>query len=220
MMDSKFDWILMIDYQIREAFTEGGLQNLFSKRVFWHRTATPTVMDLTTLPAFGGLEGSDYHFIELTLEGLRMGQWSFMASSRRFKTPGNLKKGWRGFAVVKDSIVLGDVWCITPRERGKSVIHPDIDMLGIRCGEKDAYAFDMFFDRAYRGKNLAVPLQRFLQSTLKTEGYEKVYGFYWDDNLPALWMHRMLKFKELPKRRVSRFFFLHSAQNLRQGKDS
>lgn len=206
-----FEWILMTYYQIREALAEGSLRNLIRKRVFRQRTATPVEMDLSTLPAFGDLEGSDYQFIELKLEGLRTGEWSFTVPSRRFKFPGNLKKGWRSFALVKGSTVVGDIWCITPREGGNSVTHPDLDMLGISGGEREAYAFDAFIDPAYRGKNLAVPLQCSLQSTLKMEGYEKVYGFYWDDNLPALWMHRMLKWKELPKRRVSRFFFLKSA---------
>jgi len=215
-----FEWILMTYYQIREALAEGSLRNLIRKRVFRGRMATPVEMDLSTLPAFGDLEGSDYHFIELKLEGLRTGEWSFTVPSRRFKAPGNLKKGWRGFVLVKGSTVVADIWCITPREGGNSVTHPDLEMLGISGGEREAYAFDMFIDPAYRGKNLAVPLQRSLQSTLKMEGYEEVYGFYWDDNLPALWMHRMLKFKELPRRRVSRFFFLQIVQPLCQSKNS
>ncbi len=215
-----FEWILMTYYQIPEALAAGGLSNLIRKRVFWQRMAIPGEMDLSTLPAFGDLEGSDYQFNELKLEGLRAGKWSFTEPSRRFKAPGNLKKGWRGFVLVKGSTVVGDIWRITPREGGNSVTHPDLDMLGISCGEREAYAFDMFIDSAYRGKNLAVPLQRSLHSTLKIEGYEKVYGFYWGDNLPALWMHRMLKFKELPKRRVSHFFFLQTTQPLCQSKNS
>jgi len=215
-----FEWVLRTYYQIPEALAEGGLSNVIRKRVFWQRMAIPVEMDLSTLPPFGDLEGSDYQIDELKLEGLRAGKWSFTEPSRRFKAPGNLTKGWRGFVLVKGSTVVGDIWCITPREGGNSVTHPDLDMLGISCGEREAYAFDMFIDSAYRGKNLAIPLQRSLHSTLKIEGYEKVYGFYWDDNVPALWMHRMLKFKELPKRRVSRFFFLQTTQPLCQSKDS
>jgi GNAT superfamily N-acetyltransferase len=65
----------------------------------------------------------------------------------------------------------------------------------------------MYISSTYRGKNLAVLLQRSLHQTLKDEGYVKVYGAYYEDNLPALWMHRMLKFKEHPRRKVFRFFF-------------
>ena len=64
----------------------------------------------------------------------------------------------------------------------------------------------------FRGKNLAVPLQRNLHITLKSEGYKKLYGYFWNDNIPAMWMHRMLKFKELPRRRVSRIFIIKWAK--------
>jgi hypothetical protein len=206
-----FERICLTYYQIRDALAEGGLRNLIRKRVFRKRTATPVEMELSTMPVFGDLERSDYQFVELRPEDLRAENWFFTEPSRRFKAPGNLRKGWRGFALVKGSMVVGDIWCITRREGDNAVTHPDLEMLGISCGEREAYAFDMFIAPAFRGKNLAIPLQRFLQSTLMIEGYEKVCGFYWDDNLPALWMHRMLRFKELPKRRVSRFLFLQTA---------
>lgn len=215
-----FEWILMMNYQIREALAEGGIRNLIRRRVFWKRTATPAEMDLSTLPAFKALEGSDYQFIEFTLDDLRTGKWSFMKPSRHLKAPGNLRKGWRGFALVKDATVVGDIWCVTPRAGGHTVSHPDLNILGLRCGEREVYAFDMFIDSAYRGKNLAVPIQRALHSTLKKEGYKKMYGFYWDDNLPALWIHRMLKFTDLPKRKVSRFFFIQTSQSFGRDKNS
>jgi GNAT superfamily N-acetyltransferase len=210
-----YEWILMTYYEIREALLEGGLWNLIRKRIYWQRTATPVEMDLTTLSPFEDIEDSDYQFIELTSERLCTVNWTFKVASRYFKACRNLKKGWRCLALANDSIVLGDIWCISQCKVGNTHIHTDLSLLGITCKVHEAYAFDMYIDTAYRGKNLAVFLQRFLQSTLKTEGYEKVYGFYWTDNVPALWMHRMLKFKELPKQRLSRFFFLQRAQPLR-----
>lgn len=97
---------------------------------------------------------------------------------------------------------------MVPTQDNKPILHPDLDMLGIRAKEKEVYAFDMLIDPSFRGKNLAVPIQRSLQLALKAEGYSLVYGFYWQDNIPAMWMHRSLKFRELPKRWVSRFFFI------------
>ncbi|MBI5841422.1 MAG: hypothetical protein HZB19_15095 [Chloroflexi bacterium] len=207
--------IMVIYHQIREAWTGGSLRDIFRPRVFRQRVATPVEMDLSgTIPHPADfLQGSDYRFVELKMDELRAGKWSFAVSSRRFKVHRNLKKGLRNFALVKDSTVVGDVWCASPHKDGNPVTHPDLKMLGISCGEKEVYAFDMLIDPIYRGKNFAVLLQRFLHFTLKMEGFRKVYGFYWDDNLPALWMHRMLKYKELPKRRVSRFFFLKSMEN-------
>jgi GNAT superfamily N-acetyltransferase len=209
-----FESIKVIVHQVTEALAEGGVRNVFRSRVFWNRLATPVAMDLlaSNFPLMGNLRGIDFQFTEITMEDLRAGKWLFAVPSRGLKAFRNLKKGFRSFAVTKDSIVVGDVWCIAPRKDRKRISHIDLKMLGIICGEMDAYAFDMFIATAYRGKNLAVPLQRSLQSTLKMEGCQRVYGYYWNDNLPALWMHRMLKFKELPKRSVSRFFFLYRSK--------
>jgi GNAT superfamily N-acetyltransferase len=209
--------IMIAFNRIREILAEGNLWNQIQKQIFWNRIATPVEMELTTLPLHSIVyQDTDYQFIELKLIDLKAAKWSFPISSRRLKALHNLKKGWRSFAIIMDSTVVGDVWCI-PFTRGLADhIHPDIKMLGIRCGEGEAYTFDMLIHPTYRGKNLAVPLHRNLQMTLKNEGYRKVYGYYWDDNLPALWMHRMVKFHELPKRRVSRFFSLLRASYVDQ----
>jgi GNAT superfamily N-acetyltransferase len=200
--------------QATETFVEDGLKHVFDPRVFLNREITPAVMDLSTVPTSSALlRDIGYQFVELKLEDLQAGKWRFMVPSRRFKALRNTKRGWRGFAIVEGDLVIGDVWCVTPSGDGVSIIHSDLAMLGITCEEKDVYAFDMQIATAFRGKNLAVPLQRFLHTVLKAEGFRKVYGAYWNDNRPALWMHRMLKYKELPKRSVSRFFFLQRSRN-------
>lgn len=202
-------------YQIREAFTEGSFKNLVCKRIFLNRVAIPVEMHLDAQPGQEYKSTSpDYRFLELKTADIRGSKWAFTVPSRQFKACRNIKKGFRCFALVKDATVLGDLWCASPCSSENPVAHPDLKMLGISCRANEAYAFDMLIDPAYRGKNLAIPLQRSLHTALKSEGIRKVYGFYWQDNIPALWMHRMLKFKELPKRIVSRFFFLHQARSV------
>jgi hypothetical protein len=212
---SMLETILVNYYQTREAWSRGGVKDVFRPRVYFNRIATPAEMDLSRPIADPDnlLRDSAYRFAELKTEDLLAGRWSFAIRSRSFKAFRNLRKGWRSFALVEGTTVVGDVWCDCVSGPENIVIHPDLRMLGIHCKEKEAYAFDMLIAPQYRGKNFAVPLQRFLHFTLKTEGFRKVYGFYWDDNLPALWMHRMLKYKELPKRSLSRFFFFHSHKN-------
>lgn len=201
-------------HQVIETFAEDGVKDIFRPRVYWNRRAVPVEMDLLTanLPLAGQLNNSEFNFFEITMNDLRAGKWTFAVPSRGLKAVRNLKRGYRGFAAAKDLTVVGDLWCVAPRKDGKRIYHPDLRMLDIVCGAGDAYAFDMLIPSTYRGKNLAVPLQKTLQAALKMEGCRRVYGYYWEDNLPALWMHRMLKFKELPKRRVSRFFFLLKSQ--------
>ncbi len=205
-----FTSIKIVFHQVIETLAEDGVKNIFSPRIFWNRRAIPVEMDLliANLPLAGQLNTTEFQFVEITMDNLQAGKWTFAVPSRGLKALRNLKRGFRGFAVAKDSTIVGDLWCIAPRKDGKAMYHPDLRMLDIVCGTGDVYAFDMFILSTYRGKNLAVPLQKTLQTILKMEGCQRVYGYYWEDNLPALWIHRILKFKELPKRRVSRFFFL------------
>ncbi|MBL8062688.1 MAG: hypothetical protein JNK32_06690 [Anaerolineales bacterium] len=204
-----FESMLVAWYQVREAFEEGGLKNVLRQRFFWKRKATPVVMGLLDAAPTPGriLQDFSYQFVEIKLDHLRNKKWIFSTASRGVKASRNIKKGWRGFALVMKNQVVGDVWCVIPCGEGIPIHHSDLGMLGIPCGKKDAYAFDMYISPEHRGENLAAPFHRSLHNLLRTEGCSKVYGFYWDDNLPALWMHRIMKFKELPKRQVTRFLF-------------
>jgi GNAT superfamily N-acetyltransferase len=170
-------------------------------------------MDLTNEIPFHDHKNPDYQFIEVKLEDLTNKTWFFAVPSRKYKSLRYLKKGVRNFAVAEGKTIVGDVWCTTTDSEGHPIPHDDAYIMGIFCNEWEIYAMGMFIDPAYRGKNLAAPLQRFLQSTLKDEGYTKVYGFYWQDNIDAFLMHRMLKFKELPLRQVSRFFMFTQAKD-------
>ena len=200
----------MIFHMFWESLTKGKLLDILQDQLWNRRVAVPVEMDLTKLSSqtdlFKVLE--DSYFTELKLENLQVSDWSFTVPSRRYKAIRNLKRGLRGFALIKGSKIVGDMWCIVPTEANKPVRHPDLDMLGIQAKEKEVYAFDMLIDPSFRGRNLAVPIQRSLQLALKAEGYSLAYGFYWQDNIPAMWMHRSLRFRELPKRWVSRFFFI------------
>ena len=211
------DNFLVAFHQTVEASSQGGLKEIFRQRVFWKRKATPTVMDLTSTTSTNMPHvDSEIKFVELQIDEILSGMLRFSVPSRYFKARRNLMRNLRGFAILKENVVMGDIWCAVPKEDSALVIHPDLEMLGVNCESGDVYAFDAFIDRKYRGNNLALPLQRFLHLTVKSEGYKKVYGFYWDDNLPALWMHRMLRYQELPKRSVTRFFFIQHATYIEQ----
>lgn len=200
--------------QTVESLKEGGLKHVFQAhpQVFRNRKITPVVMELGTaeikFPALP--EGTNFQFVEITTTEIETGKWSYALESRGMKALYNLKLGFRSFAVADGSKIVGDIWCFTTCEVEKTVSHPEIKMMevvGITLDKCDVYAFDMVIAPEYRGKNLAIPLQKFLQATLKAEGCQKVYGAYWNDNIPALWMNRVLKYKNLPPKLVSRFFF-------------
>lgn len=200
-----FDYFILAYHMAKDALDTGEFKALLKRQISLNREMTPVEMDLTIPLPEGALpENSELRFTELVINDIQSGKWKFSVRSRGEKALHKLKRGMRGFAFVQNNIVVGDVWCVFPQD-GKPASHPDLKTLDLTCRAGEVYAFDMLIDPAYRGRNLAVPLQRALQHTLKSEGFVKVYGAFYNDNLPALWMHRMLKYKELPKRQVSRF---------------
>lgn len=202
-----FDYFILAYYLAREAITQHKLGEFFKSQVFHNRLVVPVEMDLLgDLPNPKIPEELEINFIEYRLEDVQANKWKFPVPSRGIKVSRNIPRGLRGFALVKNNQVVGDLWCICREENQPPIFYPDFVMLDIDCKECEAYAFDAYIDPVYRGKNLAAPLQRSLQLVLKKEGFVKVYGAFYEDNKPALWMHRMLKYKEYPKRRVNRFF--------------
>lgn len=195
---------------VGDAIKKRGLSTLFHQQVFYKRVAIPGYFDLTQLAiSKEPLSGLDYRFIELKWEDVEAGKWTFLAAHRRLAALRHFKQGLRGFALVnKDNVVIGDIWCLTPNNKETPIKHPDLDMLNIQCTRDDTYALDMFLSPSHRGKNLAVPIHRSLELALKREGWRRLYAYYWEDNIPSRWMHLMLKFSELPKMHISRFFFI------------
>ena len=203
-----FGNVFLATQLIREAYLNRELRKLFHERAFIQRVVVPVVKDLTSLTQQPDpLQNSGYRFVELKPDDLQTGKWNFSVRSRYFKALRKIKKGMRGFALVKDTTVVGDIWCVAPSDQKNPIDHPDLRMLGIACKKGDAYAMDIFIDPAYREYKLGAPTLLSLQLMLKQEGWHRLYAYYYDDNIPSKWMHWMLKFTELPKLRVSRFFF-------------
>lgn len=210
-----YNKLRFIFYKIRQALVERSFSKLIHEQIFRNRLATPAEMDLTTVPLqINNNDGGDFYFKELKQNEAMAVEWQKPNTSRKFKAFRNFANGWRCLVAMKDSIIVGDVWFSTYNDKLAKQLHPDLKMLGIHLVDKQAYAFDMLINPSYRGKNLAVMLHKHLHQILRNEGFTKVYGYYWDDNLPALWMHRMLRFHELPKKSISRAFFFIQSKDL------
>jgi hypothetical protein len=51
---------------------------------------------------------------------------------------------------------------------------------------------------------------------LRKKGFKKAYGYFYLKNIPALWMHRTLRWRELKHVRVTRFFIFRKASSAKQ----
>jgi len=137
--------------------------------------------------------------------------------SRRLKGTHNTRAGYYAYAVLLNGEIIGDIWCAAPGKVRRDPIHPDLAWLGIECGEKEAYMFDMYVAPESRGKVVTGFLLANALEHLKKSGIERVYGFYDKANLPALWIHRLFGYTELEKRRVSRILIYKRSEAVVSG---
>ena len=132
--------------------------------------------------------------------------------SRRLKGTYNTGNGYYAYAVVSAGKIIGDIWCASPRSIRSDTVHPDLEWLGITCGDNDAYMFDMYVAPDSRGKVVTSLLLGGALAHLKEQGFHRVYGFYEKANLPALWTHRLFGYKELPNRKITRLLLYMNSE--------
>lgn len=120
-----------------------------------------------------------------------------VARARRY-----LKRGFRGVAAVRDGQVIGDVWAVTRSSTRLSYVHGDLRRLGIRLEEDEAYMFDMYIEPEHRGLALSTSLFRAAYRPLVARGVATAKGYYAVGNLPALWMHRVMGYREVGRVKV------------------
>jgi len=174
-------------------------------RIFLARTSVLVEKDLSSLQPLGdALQRAGVEIVRVTTDA----HCTFHDEARRKKTLRYLRRGYRGVALVMAGVVVGDIWYWSPRLPGGDSVHPDLKWLPISCGNDDVYGFDLHLCPDNRGKNLANLLQLAALHEMRKDAFKRVFGYYWLDNLPALWVHRTLRFKEVRRVAVTRLFFI------------
>lgn len=191
--------------QAIDTVRRGSVKALLRETFYLNREAVPVEIELSALrPVEDFPRPGDETVLEVTRELLESRPLAYPVRSRHLKALDYLKRGYRGYALLKGDLVTGDIWCADSGNGYQGQKHPDEAWLGVRCREMEVYTFDMFLDPVRRGGNAAAALQNGALHALKQEGFTKAYGFFWSDNVPALWVHRTLRWRELARVRASR----------------
>jgi hypothetical protein len=195
--------------QVHETLKQEGLSSIIKKAVFSERESIPTQKDLSTVkPMDKALEKDGLELVEISSANCKDHGLKYPIVSRYLKVRYNVGKGFGAYALVKDGEVIGDVWFVTKKGSKLSNIHPDIGLLNITLGDEDVYLFDLYVTPEARVKSPAIPLLGSALNALRENGYKNAYGFFNTDNVPALWVHRMMGYKELPKVTVRNILFV------------
>lgn len=193
--------------QILEIWETHGFFSVLHEAVYINRGIVPVEKDLNSLkPLKLSPNKLKVEFIEIEKDSVENRRLEYPLKSRYLKLFKNLDKGYKGFAIVEGNQVIGDLWYFSSNKSMPT--HPDLKLLNIHFSEKDVYLFDMYIKPEKRGEGRVTSLLGEALMTLKNKGFKKAYGYYMADNIPALWMHRMLGYKELHRLKWNRFIFL------------
>lgn len=191
--------------QVIDTLRRGSMKALLRETFYLNREAVPVEIELTALrPVEDFPRPAGEKVLEITRELLEGRPLAYPVRSRELKALDYLRRGYRGYALLKGDTVTGDIWCADAAIGNQGQKHPDEAWLGVRCRDGEVYTFDMFVDPEKRGGNAAAALQNGALHALRKEGFTKAYGFFWSDNVPALWVHRTLHWRELARVRASR----------------
>jgi hypothetical protein len=203
--------------QLRIYFNQGlevwkttGFYSVLNKVFFLNKEIVIVEKDLNSLEPLPLIpEKMNIKFIEINKEQTENTLHVYSLKSRHLKMLNNLDRGYKGFAIVKGNEVIGDIWYVSPTQSKTVRRDPDLKLYNINLNEKDVYMFDMYLKPEERGGGKVNFLLRNVLNALKEMGFIKVYGYYMADNLPALWVHRMLGYKELKRFKVQRILFVN-----------
>ena len=172
--------------------------------------AVPVVRNLATLRPAKPPNGTLPVLLDLGPDNFSSYDLHYPLRSRRERIERCFRLGYRSFAMVRDGVVIGDLWYVahathTPR------LHPHLQWFGIELGEHEVYMFDMHVDAKERGNSLTTWFLTSVLFTLRDKGFDKAYGYFAAQNVPALWVHRLIGYEEKSHFVVQRFLLYETA---------
>jgi len=200
--------ILMRALQSYELINDESWSSFIEKFIYLNKKAILLEKNLQEVSErLNILEKSKVRLIDFTSENLR--KYKFPSKVRYLKARHYLSKGNSGFAIVRGDRIIGDMWYYRSDSSKKVDLHFDVKLLGIKKWEDDfVYTFDIYIPPEERGKNLAAAFQNNAMYALRKKGVLKAYTYFWSDNIPSIWITRVInKWKELETLEMSRFFF-------------
>ncbi len=164
----------------------------------------PAEKELETLRDIPATEGEAFEFVEVGPENFAT--LGFPRVSRYEYAKNYFRKGYRMIALVRDGDVVGDVWYVDRKMARHRTIHSDLVLYKIGLRDDEVYLFDMYLDDGERGGGLATYFLSCVLKRMREQGFRKAYGSYEVGNIPAMWMHRLIGYRELSPFVLRRYF--------------
>lgn len=196
--------------QIADAVKADGWSSLLKQAVFFRRSAIVVEKDLAeVVERPKPLANAGLTLLEIDKHTLASGTYSFAVPYRYMKALHFLEQGCGGFAIARNNVIVGDFWYwAAEATNDPTVLHEDLQRFGFNTWKKsEVYTFDIFVAPSERKNGVSAAFQNNAMISLRSKGFTKAYGFYFADNLPAIFCTRMTnRWRELRVVHVSRFF--------------
>jgi GNAT superfamily N-acetyltransferase len=203
--------IKMRYFQFLEQSHKSGLASALKFCVYRCEEAVPVEKDLTALkPLPPPPDGETLELREFT-DQIPAAGIDYPLKSRGEKAVINLARGYRYFVLVRDGVAIADLWYVTKESATADGIRKYLRWFGIELGEKEAYMFDLQVSPDARGKAHATYFLASVLHRMQEKGFSRVYGYFDAHNIPALWVHRLLGYKERPRLLVKKLFVYERA---------
>lgn len=99
----------------------------------------------------------------------------------------DLAAGYRGFAGFRDGQLVACYWWCD------ATMPPHRDLrrlgLGIELGARDVYGFDLYVDKRHRAGGTAIEMLFCVESALREQGFERLWGWVAEANRAARWTY-------------------------------
>ena len=205
--------LLRIKYlQFLEHAREKGCFSALAYTFYKYEEAVPVEKDLATLKPLPESSETDLRLLELGPENFAGHSLVYPLPSRRERVERYFDRGYRALAMVRGNEVVADLWYVTRQNARTREIHPNVRCFRIDLGPDMAYMFDMHFLPGQRGGGAATYFMGSALHHLRGRGITRAYGYFSAHNTPALWVHRLLGWRELPRFELRRFFLYENAR--------
>ncbi len=192
-------------HQFLEHQREHGLRSAVTKTLVREEEAVPVVKELADLkPMTRDLTEEGYRVLFLDGPGDLDPGLRYPLRSRRERAHLFLERGYQSILLADGERVVGDVWYAAPGHSRVDGVHPHARWFGFDLADA-AYMFDMHIESDRRSRGLSTVFWGTTLHRMRDLGFARVYGYFDAANTPALWVHRLLGYQELPRFRVKRF---------------
>lgn len=130
-------------------------------------------------------------------------EYKFPNKVRELKCLAYLNKGYKGFLGIDDRKVIAEQWYVC-----NNIKHPDLRWIELDLKNDEIYAFDLFVAPEYRGTSAINVFIASYLTELRTMGFSKTFGYFFSDNIPSQWIHRLFSYSEIKRIKRHRFFLL------------